>query len=198
MLPVTPLDVSSGIEGRRVIHHVSSAICAGVLALAVLGLAPRPLTAQLSLGLQASSAEKTDFGIGPRAVLDFGPFDAGLRVVGSFEIFFPGQTLLQHEADSFGVQIQGDADYWEANLNLLYTLGLLLVPLTPYLGGGLNIARTVVKNSTDGLLDRERTDKGVNLLAGLELGIGGLSPFVEFRYEVEGGEQWVLTGGVVF
>ena len=109
-----------------------------------------------------------------------------------------GQTLLQHEADSFGVQIQGDADYWEANLNLLYTLGLPLVPLTPYLGGGLNIARTVVKNSTDGLLDRERTDKGVNLLAGLELGIGGLSPFVEFRYEVEGGEQWVLTGGVVF
>jgi len=157
--------------------------------------------AQLSLGIEASSGEKSDFGIGPRAIVDLGPFDAGLRLLGSFDVFFPGQTLLREvafETGSIDVDLAGDVDYWEANVNLVYTLGLPLVPITPYFGGGLNVARTEVRNSTAGLFDSKRTERGVNVLGGAELSVAGVSPFLEFRYEIQGGEQWVVTGGIVF
>ncbi len=108
-------------------------------------------------------------------------------MIGSFDLFFPSN-------DSGSIR---DISYWEVNANLVYTLGLPLVPLTPYFGGGLNVARTDITDTTGGGADTMRTDPGVNLLAGAELGIPGLSPFVEFRYEIQGGEQWVLTGGIL-
>ena len=81
---------------------------------------------------------------------------------------------------------------------MIYRIGPPLVPVKPYIGGGLNFARTKITGTTGGTLDTEGTERGINLLAGLELGVGAISPFVEFRYEIDGGEQWVLTGGIVF
>ena len=42
------------------------------------------------------------------------------------------------------------------------------------------------------------TDLGLNLLGGTLFGRGKVNPFVELRVELAGGEQFVLTGGVLF
>ena len=62
---------------------------------------------------------------------------------------------------------------------------------TPYAGGGLNIAYSSRSGSSD-------VDPGFNLLGGTLLGSGPVHPFVEVRFELAGGEQFVLTGGVLF
>jgi opacity protein-like surface antigen len=146
-------------------------------------------------GPEVSNSQDTDFGVGLRAVLDLGPLDFGFRVMGSFDLFFPSD----YEFDQGGVTIMGDADYWEANLDLAYELGLPLIPIKPYVGGGLNIAHIEVKNTPDDqTFGRDQTDKGVNVLGGVEFDFGGFAPFLELRYEILGGEQWVVTGGILF
>lgn len=176
---------------RRIgtVRAAVAAMCVGIMAAGT----ARPAHAQgLGLGPQASNAEDMDLGLGARAILDLGPLDFGLRLVGSFDLFFPDDLIVE------GSEVEADVDYWEANVNLLYTLGLPVIPLTPYVGAGLNIAHIQVQNSPDGAFDEDRTDSGVNLLGGIELELGSVSPFLEFRYEIEGGEQWVVTGGIVF
>lgn len=155
-----------------------------------------PLSGQgASIGPQISNSRDTDLGVGLRAVLDLGPLDFGLRVIGSFDLFFPDDYEL--EGDDGG--IAGDADYWEANLNLAYDVGLPLIPISPYIGGGLNIAHIELAGTpNDEAFALDRTDTGVNVLAGVEVDAGAIAPFIEFRYEILGGEQWVLTGGILF
>jgi len=166
------------------------------IAIAVCGLGVGRLAGQgLSLGVQGSVAQDTDFGLGPRAILDLGPFDAGFRLVGSFELFFPGASDF---AGGSATVSANDVDYWEANVNVVYTLGLPLVPLTPYVGGGLNFAHLRVDGSPGGRFDTDGTDTGVNVLAGAELDLLGFAPFFELRYELGGGDQWVATGGLTF
>lgn len=159
------------------------------------GMGVTPLIGQgLSLGVQGSVADDAHFGLGPRAIIDLGPFDAGFRLVGSFELFFPDNEVARN-----GMTIPvDDVDYREANVNLVYTLGLPVVPLTPYIGGGLNFAHLSVRGSPGGTLDRDNTDTGVNVLAGIELELLGFAPFFELRYELGGGDQWVATGGITF
>lgn len=161
-----------------------------------LSLGALPLAGQgAAIGPQVSNSRDTDIGVGLRAVLDLGPLDFGLRVIGSFDLFFPDE----YEFDEGGVEMMGDADYWEANLNLATDLGLPLVPITPYIGGGLNIAHIELKNTPDDeAFALDQTDTGVNVLAGIEVDAGAIAPFLEFRYEILGGEQWVITGGILF
>lgn len=61
----------------------------------------------------------------------------------------------------------------------------------PYLGGGLNIARVEAGTLED-------TELGVNIVGGSKFDAEGVTPFVEARVEIEGGEQFVLTGGFLF
>ncbi|MDX1577917.1 MAG: hypothetical protein R3266_05510, partial [Gemmatimonadota bacterium] len=124
-----------------------------------------------------------------------GPFSAGFRAVGSFELFFPGDDF--EIGDTTAEDAGADVDYWEANVNVVYDL-LPLLPITPYVGGGLVFAHTEITGTPDGLLDRDATDTGLNLLAGVELDAGSATPFVEVRLEIDGGDQWVVTGGIVF
>jgi hypothetical protein len=173
----------------------SSLASAALLAVALIGAAT-PLHGQgIAFGVQGSVADHAGFGIGPRVMLDLGPLDLGFRLVGSAELFFPDAETFERS----GTAVEADdVDYWEANLNVVYTLGLPVVPLTPYLGGGLNFAGIKVEGSPDGLLDIDETDAGVNVLAGLELRLFGVAPFFEGRYTFGGGDQWVLTGGITF
>lgn len=163
---------------------------------ACLALGALPLAGQgVAIGPQVSNSRDTDLGVGLRAVLDLGPLDFGLRVIGSFDVFFPDD----YEFDEGGVEITGDADYWEANLNLAYELGLPLIPIKPYLGGGLNVAHISLEGTpNDEAFMLDRTDTGVNVLGGVEIDAGPIAPFLEFRYEILGGEQWVITGGILF
>ncbi len=143
------------------------------LSLALCFLAPSPLLAQLELGGQLSYADDTDLGVGGRVSLGL-PSELGLRLLGSFDYFFP----------------DGDFDYWEVNGNVAYPLPLEAQAVSLYVGGGLNIA-----HAFNGASD---TRIGLNLLGGVDYLVQTLRLYGELRLEVEGGEQFVLTGGVLF
>jgi len=185
---------------------------ASVLAVMLAGFLPTEAAAQLSVGVQAATAQKTGFGVGPRAILELGALDAGFRLSGDLLLFFPGDDELQNIIDDFAVLgevLEGDVDYWEANLNVHVPVGLPIVPLKPYLGAGLNVSNTKIQNSTQGSFDLDRMDTGFNVLAGAQLNLPVLSPFLEFRYSfgngagvtargLDGGAQWLVVGGILF
>lgn len=143
-------------------------------------------SAQIMFGGQLSYADDTDLGVGVRAAYDLGVFIENLIGIGSFDLFFP-------DAPS-GV----DHSYWELNANAAYPIPIEgLKNISLYAGGGLNISHCSF--SIPGFGDEADTDLGLNLLAGSLFKLKGkLTPFVEIRLELGGGEQFVLSGGVYF
>ena len=120
-----------------------------------------------------------DFGIGARVEYDVP--SPPLSIIGSFDYYFPG----------------GNYDYWEINGNVVYNFD---VPdartITPYAGAGLNIAH-FSREQSDGS-SRGNTDLGLNILGGARFDAGSIMPFVEFKGTIDGGDQFVITGGVLF
>ncbi len=156
-------------------------------ALALLG-STGDLLGQVSVGPQLSYADDAEFGLGVRAVVDFSPFGQGLEGYGSFDYYFPDAPL------------GADIDYWEINANLAYAFRIVGAPtITPYAGGGLNIAHGSV--TIDGFgtpVNGSDTQLGLNLLGGTRFQAGPVRPFAEIKIELEGGEQFVIAGGVLF
>ncbi|MEJ2547560.1 MAG: hypothetical protein P8125_07045 [Gemmatimonadota bacterium] len=129
-------------------------------------------------GPELSLATDTDFGLGARVEFDFN--NSPLTVVGSFDYYFP----------------DGPVDYWEINGNLIYNFDIPSAPsVTPYAGGGLNIAHQSSDRESGSFSD---TDPGLNLLGGARFDAGSLMPFVEMKFTIEGAEQFVVTGGLLF
>ena len=154
--------------------------------------APRPQGGgerSFRLGLQASYADDAEFGVGARALWRL-PVEAPLDLIGSFDYFFPPETE---------GAVTVEAGYWEANGNLAYRLGRRR--FRPYLGAGLNVARSRARLT---FLGRETgaasdTALGANVLAGLRrVRASGFDLFVEARFEIKGGEQFVATVGLLF
>lgn len=165
-----------------------------LIALVCLGLTVGPagdLAAQglkpVSLGGQVSWGDEADFGIGGRIQAAFP--ETQFVFIGSFDLFFP---------DDVG---DVDIDYWEVNGNLAYHFDLLGAPLIhPYIGAGLNFAHITAESvSLDGpSIDRSDDEFGLNLLGGTWIDLAAVRPFIEARVEIEGGEQFVITGGILF
>lgn len=133
-----------------------------------------------NLGLQASWADDADFGIGIRYENDVHKVISGapqkLHFIIAFDYFFP--EIVE--------------TYYEGNINLTYQFGDQRRAIGPYLGGGLNIAR--VENA-----GASNTDLGLNILGGLRFrSASRMVPFVEARFEAGGGEQFVITAGLLF
>ena len=129
-------------------------------------------------GPELSLATDTDFGLGARVEFDFNR--SPLTVIASFDYYFP----------------DGPVDYWEINGNLIYSFDLSSAPsVTPYAGGGLNIAHASVDSEFGSASD---TDPGLNLLGGARFDAGSLMPFIEMKFTIEGAEQFVVTGGLLF
>jgi hypothetical protein len=125
-------------------------------------------------GPEVSLGTDTDLGLGARAEFDFS--GSALTIIASFDYYFP----------------DGPVDYWEINANLIYNFDIPSAPtVTPYAGGGLNIGHA----SGDGFSD---TDPGLNLLGGTRFDAGSIMPFVEVKFTIEGVEQFVITGGILF
>jgi len=172
----------------RAESHVAACVLAAV---AVLASAAGVAAQGLGIGLQASSSRDAGWGVGPRALVDL-PI---LRITGSFDIFFPDAGTYERA----GIPVMAQSvDYWEANLNALYKIGFGLLPLTPYVGGGLNFAGLKVEGSPEGQLDVDDTETGVNVVGGVELALGNFAPFFDARYAFGGGDQWVFTFGFTF
>lgn len=133
-----------------------------------------------NLGIQASWADDADFGVGLRYENDVYKIMASaprqLHFIFSFDYFFP----------------DGGIDYYEGNVNLSYQIGDPRASIGPYVGGGLNIARAEFGGASN-------TEIGLNLLGGIRFrSANKMVPFLEARFELGGGEQLVLTGGLLF
>ena len=136
----------------------------------------------IRFGVQASWADDADLGLGARAALRLGQTGALAKVEGvaSFDYFFPEDPL----------------SYWELNFNGLYGFAPQ-GKLVPYAGGGINIAHVSLDLP---FLDASDTQVGLNLVGGarFELDTSSMQPFVEVKFEVEGGEEFVLSAGIRF
>lgn len=153
----------------------------------------QPAQAQVQFGVQANYADDFDFGIGARAQFDLGSMlqlegaMASLRGAVTGDFYFP---------DCGGV----DCSYMEINGNALYPFEVE-GDLEPYAGGGLNIARfsteftEPVSGTTSSSSD---TDLGLNAIGGANFDLGSMAAFAEAKIEIGGGEQFVLTFGVLF
>jgi opacity protein-like surface antigen len=130
-------------------------------------------------GPELSLATDTDLGLGARVEFDLG--GPPLTIIGSFDYYFP----------------DGSVDYFEFNGNLVYNFNIPSAPtITPYAGGGLNIAHASW-DTNDGE-DRSDTDPGLNILGGARFDVGSVILFGEMKFTIEGGDQFVVTGGVLF
>ncbi|HWO89642.1 MAG TPA: hypothetical protein VNL98_10890 [Gemmatimonadales bacterium] len=164
---------------------------AGVIAVAALVAAvPTQAVAQgaarpFNIGGQVSFGGDSDLGIGVRyenQLNSLMPSMPTLRAVGSFDFFFPGQGV----------------DWLEFNIGAVYGFsGMSGGAITPYAGGGLNIARVSVDLGTLG--SSSNTEVGLNLIGGARFrAMGSMTPYAEVRLELGGGEQFVITGGLLF
>ena len=168
------------------------------VALAAALFVAAPAEAQVAFGPQVSWGDDSDIGVGARVEMPVGGMItqdaasmlASLKFIGSFDWFFIGDE----GCDEDGV----NCTYWEINAN-----GAVPLPVegfSPYLGAGLNVAHGGVSFDDDALEDFESSDTevGLNILGGLNFGLGGLNSFVEGRIELGGGEQFVISAGLLF
>ena len=131
---------------------------------------------------EVSLGEDSDFGIGARVNVDlsstFG--SPGFNGIASFDYFFPGDNI----------------NYWELNANLTWMVPGVRGKVRPYVGGGLNYGHGSVDNCTGNCSDG---DVGINLLGGMNLQTRTkIMPFIEAKFTLGGGDQFVLTGGMYF
>ena len=146
----------------------------------VLALGAPEVRAQVRLGGEVSYGDSYDVAI-------------GARLVASLRSMIPGPSLAFHASfDYFFPDVEG-LTYWEINPGIVYGIPVRSPGFSPYLGGGLNIAYA----SSD-LTDASDTDLGLNVMGGLQFGAARLRPFVEARLTISGGDQFVLTGGLLF
>lgn len=170
--------------------RISAIIVAGLLALGTADAGAQ----EASFGGQLNFASGTenfdaDLGIGARVAIPLTFDTTPLLATGTFDFFFPDEPQ--------GV----DLTYWELNTNLSYLFG---VPedtsFRPYAGGGLNLARLSSSQTIGGQeVESSDTELGLNLLAGaLFASDAPITPFAEIKLEIAGGEQFMITGGILF
>jgi len=151
-------------------------------AVAALCLAPAALAAQGTphLGGQLSFAQQANAGLGLRLEQPLVPFwTSDLRLDVAFDYYFPDQPI----------------NYWELNGDLAWGFPLRGSRMSVYVGAGLNIART----SVNGVPGSGESDLGINLLVGMRFPTATrVTPYVELRPELGGGNRLVLTTGLMF
>lgn len=149
---------------------------------AALTLLPAGLAAQgvPRLGGELSFAQDANAGLGLRFEQPLIPFwTQDLRLDLTFDYYFPDSPI----------------NYWEFNGDMTWGFPIAGSRLSFYVGGGLNLARTGV----NGVPGSGVTDFGLNLLAGLRIPTSvRVTPYVELRPELGGGNRLVLTTGLMF
>jgi hypothetical protein len=143
-----------------------------VLVMAVVALLAAGTSFAAEYGVQASFADNSiDFGIGGRVIADMDQLADGVRLIGSFDYYFP----------------DGGWHYWELNGNLVYAFHLRRSRIEPYAGAGL-----VLGHRTG------NSELGLNLLGGINLPTKSLKPFVEAKVELRDGGPFVIAVGLRF
>lgn len=151
-------------------------------------MAAAPAAAQVRFGANLSWGDDTDLGLGARLNFGLGDMAKNQPIEGllTFDYFFPDSPP--------GV----DLTYWSVSANGIYRFTTRGASVAPYAGGGLLLARSSTDLGSPGL-SGSSTDLGLNLVGGLRFKTAGtLLPFVEARFEIADGSQFVLSGGVFF
>lgn len=167
---------------RKTYRALSLALVAAAVPVAVSAqtAAARPF----NLGAQANfETEGSNFGIGVRYENSLNRLvqNLPLRAAASFDYFFIDNVT-----------------YFEINANVLYSFTMANSPVTPYAGGGLNYARMSVDFGPP-IGSQSNSDVGLNLVGGVQFrSMGSLKPFVEGRFELGGGENFIITAGLLF
>jgi hypothetical protein len=144
-------------------------------------------------GVQANFGTETDLGVGARVEIPIAFASTGTFsqtfLIGSFDYFF-------WDCEDGGFS-EIDCSYWEINANA--AVPLVASGINPYVGAGLNYGNYSI--DFDGPLGDfgfgSGSEIGLNILGGLRFPLGGLSAYGEGRFEVGGGEQLVLTFGIL-
>lgn len=156
-------------------------VAAAIVALAFAAAAPQPAQAQVQLGPTVAFHDDFDLGVGFTLMGQTPSLGERLGFMGDFLYFFP-------DAD--------DVDYLEFNANLTYDFTLPESTVTPFGLLGLNVARVSV--DVVELEDGSETELGLNLGAGVRFDLGSFRPSVGGRFEINGGEGFVLFGVLPF
>jgi len=149
-------------------------------------VAVKPAEAQVQFGANIAWGDDTDFGVGGR--LNFGLGSSlkakGITAMATFDYFFP---------DGF--------DFWEATANGIYHINTAS-STRPYVGAGVSLARSSFDDQGVCQIldcDASNSEFGLNLLGGVKFAaMGNVVPFVEARFAVRDGSQFVIAGGVFF
>lgn len=134
-----------------------------------------------AFGANLSWGDDTDFGLGARVAFPIGGSvgQKGIKGLATFDYFFP---------DGF--------DFWEITGNGVYDISTS-GSASPYVGAGITFARYSV--SAGALGSASDSEVGLNLLGGARFKpTGNVQPFVEARFQIRDGSQFVLSGGVFF
>ena len=167
--------------------------------LALVHLAPAKAEAQVSFGPYVAWADDVDLGVGGRVDVPLG--NAFGVDSGPFQNIFlnSGVAYFFWDCDEGFDFDELDCSYFEINGNLAVPFTLEGSSIQPYAGSGLNVARFSVE-SGEGPFEGERddTEVGLNILGGIFFPISDLRGFAEAKFELSGGEQFVLSGGILF
>ena len=149
---------------------------------AVLAIVPARLAAQASprLGGQLSFAQDANAGLGMRLEQNLVPFwTRDVRLDVSFDYYFPDRPV----------------NYWELNGDIDWGFPISGSRLSLYAGGGLNLSRSGVS----GVPGSGSLDLGLNLLVGLRIPTSTrLTPYIELRPELGGGDRLAVAFGLMF
>ena len=141
------------------------------------------VSAQVRFGAQLDYAADTDFGLGVRVGVPLGEElkRKGLEGLVTFDYFFPKNFT-----------------YWTATANGLYYFTSESSSVKPYVGGGLSLGHSSFDTVSPGI-GASATDVGLNVAGGIRFKAQDrLLPFVEARYELKRGGQFIIAAGAYF
>jgi len=145
---------------------------------------PASASAQVVVGPTVLYHDNVDFGVGAFVMFPLEQFDPNLGMNVNFGYYFPDAPT--------GV----DANFWELNADVLYHFPVAAdAPVSPFALGGLNIARA---SGGVGGFTASNTEIGINLGGGIEFPSDSFRPLVGAKIELEGGDGFVLFGGLGF
>jgi len=153
-------------------------VCSMFAAAVIVALPGQAEAQGAAIGPTVAWHDDFDFGIGAMADIGVPALAPGVGILADFTYFFP----------------DGSLNYFEINGNLRWEFPTEDMPIVPFALAGLNLARA----SIDGIDDSGNTEVGLNLGGGLKFNAGTLEPIVGGRFEIDGGEGFVLFGTLPF
>ncbi len=153
-------------------------VCSMIAAAVIVALPGQAEAQGAAIGPTVAWHDDFDVGIGAMADIGLPAVAPGAGILADFTYFFPSEDNL---------------NYFEINGNFRWEFPGAELAVVPFAMAGLNWARF----SRDDI-DISDSEVGLNLGGGLKFNAGTLEPIVGARFEIDGGEGFVLFGTLPF